>query len=103
MFISCNSNKEITRLLNSEEKEDIILGSYKAGESGDKQFVPLLLKNAADPRRSTNLRFKGISIYQSKMGALKKIFKLEPTIKISREPDSLVIKFYTELSEKQLN
>lgn len=100
---SCNSDKKILKLLNSDDKEDIILGAYKAGESGDKQFILLLLKNADDVRRSTNLQFKGISVYQSKMGALKKIFKQESPVKITHRPDSTVIKFYTELSQKPFN
>lgn len=103
MFTSCNSDKEIIRLLNSKEKDDIISGAYKAGESGDKQFIPLLLKDAADPRRSTNLQFKGITIYQAKMIALKKIFKQEPPVKITYQTDSSIINFYTELSQKPLN
>ena len=100
LFISCNSHNKIIRLLNSKAKEDIILGAYEAGESGDRRFIPLLLKNANDVRRSTNLRFKGISVYQSKMGALKKIFKQDPPVKLTHKPDSTVINFYTELSKE---
>ncbi|WP_343673619.1 hypothetical protein [Chitinophaga sp.] len=100
LFTSCNSDKEIIRLLNSEEKEDIILGAYKAGKTGDKQFVPLLLKNAADRRASINIKFKGFTVYQEKMLALQKIFKQAPPAKITDKPDSLVINFYTELSKE---
>jgi hypothetical protein len=100
MLTSCNSDKEITRLLNSEEKEEIILGAHKAGESGDKQFVPLLLKNADDRRASINIKFKGFTVYQEKMIALRKIFKQDPPTKITDKPDSLVINFYTELSKE---
>ena len=35
VFDSCNNDKEILRLLNSERKEDVISGAYKAGESGE--------------------------------------------------------------------
>jgi hypothetical protein len=65
---SCNSDEKIEKLLRSSEKEDIIEGTYKAGETENRKFVPLLLENANDPRRSTNLKFKGITVYQSKMG-----------------------------------
>jgi hypothetical protein len=41
IFGSCNNDKEIIRLLNSKHKDDVILGAYKAGERGDKQFIPL--------------------------------------------------------------
>jgi hypothetical protein len=93
---SCNSDEKIEKLLRSNDKEDMIEGAYRAGETGNKKFVPLLLRNAYDPRGTTNLKFKGISVYQSKMGALKKILKQEPPVTITRKPDSLVIKFYTE-------
>jgi hypothetical protein len=58
IFNSCgNNDNKIIRLLNSEHKDDVISGAYMAGESSNKQFVPLLLKNANDVRTSTNLRF----------------------------------------------
>ena len=101
VFDSCNNDKEILRLLNSERKEDVISGAYKAGESGDKQFVPLLLKDANDVRTSTNIKFLGYNVYQEKMIALKKIFKQDPPVEIVDKPDSIIIKFYMELSTKQ--
>jgi hypothetical protein len=101
--MSCNTDENIIKLLNSEDKEDIISGAYKAGKSGDKKFVSLLLQNSDDPRRSTNLQFKGITVYQAKMTALKKIFKQEPPVKITYQTDSSIIKFYTELLQKPLN
>ena len=91
---SCSDNKEIFRLLKSTDKEDVIQGAFQAGESGDKHFIPLLLQNAADPRRSTDIFFKGITVYQSKMIALQKILKLSPPNEISYKIDSNVIKFY---------
>jgi hypothetical protein len=97
IFFSCNNNKKIIELLNSNEKEDVILGAYKAGETGDKQFVPLLLKNIDDPRRSTNLKFKGITVYQAKMEALEDIFKKKAPAKITYKVDSTIINFYTRL------
>ena len=100
IIISCNNDHKIIRLLQSSEKEDIIYGAYLAGESNEKKFVPLLLDSAADPRRSTNLRFLGISIYQSKMGALSKILKKEPPVKLTRDVDSVIIKFYIDLAKE---
>lgn len=99
-FSSCNNDKKILRLLKSERKDDVILGAYKAGESGSKQFVQLLLKDANDVRTSTNVKFLGYNVYQEKMIALRKIFKEEPPVKITDKPDSVIIKFYTELSKK---
>ena len=94
---SCNKDERIIKLLNSKDKEALILGAYEAGETKKKKFVPLLLKNANDPRSTTNIRFKGFTVYQEKMIALKKIFKTEPPVKITDIPDSIVIIFYTEL------
>jgi hypothetical protein len=91
----CNYDEKIATLLNSSKKNDIILGAYLAGESHKLEFVPLLLRNANDVRISTNIRFKGMSVYQEKMIALKKIFKLGPPTEITEKPDSLIINFYT--------
>jgi hypothetical protein len=97
VFFYLNSDRRIQNLLNSNKTDDLILGAYKAGKSEDKKFIPLLLKNAADARTTTNFRFKGFSVYQEKMIALKKIFKTEPPLRIENIPDSNVIKFYTDL------
>lgn len=99
LCISCNSSRdEIFKLLHSENKEDLILGAYKAGESRNKDYIQLLLNNANDERRSINIRFKGITVYESKMIALKKVFEKTPPVKITDAPDSNVIRFYIDLS-----
>lgn len=94
VFLSCNEEVEICKLLNSKDKDEIIRGAFEAGNTGDKKYIPLLLKNANDCRRSTNLKFKGYSVYQAKMTAIKKISKKESPVTIGRMPDSLVIKYY---------
>src|SRR5688572_17052883 len=86
--LSCDRKQHIRELLTSNDKEEIILGAYKAGETGDFSFITLLIKDASDPRMSTNIRFKGFSVYQSKMIALRKIFKKAPPIPITYRPDS---------------
>jgi hypothetical protein len=98
LFSFCSNNDKIIELLSSNAKEDKILGSYKAGKSGNKDFVPLLIKDFADPRVSTNIQFKGFSVYQEKAIALWKILKKSPPAKITADPDSIVIKFYIELA-----
>ena len=95
--LGCNRKQHIRELLSSKDKEEIILGAYRAGETGDVSFGTLLIKNANDPRISTNINFKGFSVYQSKMIALKKIFSKDPPVPITYRPDSLVIKFYNGL------
>jgi hypothetical protein len=100
LLISCQSNDKVMSLLKSADKEDIIQGSYKAGKSGEHMFIPYLLANANDPRRSTNIRFKSLSVYSAKMKALSKIFHQSPPIEITQNPDSAVIKFFIELAKK---
>jgi hypothetical protein len=96
LFIICmsrNTDEKTIVLLNSTDKEEVISGAYKACETGNGKFVPYLLKDAYDERRSTNIRFKGITVYQAKMVALKKIFKQEPPEKITYKLDSIAINF----------
>jgi hypothetical protein len=102
-FVSCSSNykdDEIRRLLKSNNTEDLIIGAFKAGESGKTEFIPLLLLNDNNPGICTNIQFKGFSVYQEKMVALKKILKVDPPVKITHDPDSVVIRFYSALAEK---
>lgn len=96
-----HSDWQIERLLNSTHTTNQVKGAYRAGESGNKIFIPLLLKNADDPSTSTNISFYGATVYQQKMLALQKIFKQAPPTPISDKPDSVVIKFYIELAKQQ--
>lgn len=100
LVTSCDRDREIVRLLESNNSDDVILGAYKAGESGDKKYVPLLLNNCSDIRGSINIHFKGITVYQEKMIALRKIYKKDPPNKIRYRPDSTIIKYYLELSKE---
>jgi hypothetical protein len=97
--VSCTSDTEIIRLLKSSNHNDVILGAFEAGETGDRKFIPLLINNADDPRTSNMLEFKGFSVYQEKMLALQKIFKKSPPVRITYMPDSVVIHFYIELAK----
>ncbi len=104
LFIACkSSDNDIKILLQSENIDDRIEGAYKAGQSGKVEFIPYLLNNADDPSRSTQLQFKGLSVYQEKMIALRKILKVESPVRITRVPDSLVIRFYTKAASKYLS
>jgi hypothetical protein len=98
LFINCNSDQRITKLLKSNNINDIIKGARKAEKSGKVKFIPYLLNDAGDPRRSTSLQFKGVSVYQAKMEALENIFKKSPPQKIDRKVDSTIIEFYRKLA-----
>ena len=95
------NKSKIHYLLLSLDKNDLILGAYKAGESGEKEFVPLLLKKGDDSRMSTNLKFKGITVYQSKMIALRKIFMKAQPVDVIYKTDSNVINYYIQLDNSK--
>ncbi|MDN3584375.1 hypothetical protein [Mucilaginibacter flavus] len=104
LFTSCvNSDEGIKTLLQSKTLDDQIEGACKAGESGKMDFIPYLLMNADDPRVSTDLRYKGFSVYQEKMIAIKTILKIGPPKTITREPDSTIIQFYVNAASKYIN
>ena len=102
LFAYWNSEIRIRRLLESEDFNDLMYGTYLAGESGNEDFVPMLLNNPQDNRTSTQIRFKGFSVYYGKMIALKKIYSVNPPVAITQEPDSMVIGFYENLYNDKL-
>jgi len=87
--------------LQSNDPEDLIIGAFQAGESGKKEFIPLLLENADNASGCSHIQFKGFSVYQEKMGALSKIMKVKPFRSLTHYPDSQIIRFYTMLAVKQ--
>lgn len=97
--ISCNNvhkKEKIYKLLNSNDATDIIKGCSYLKDSNDTVFVPLLLDNLDDQRISHNYKFYGISVYESKIKALKRISKLSPPNKITYKMDASNIKFYKD-------
>lgn len=103
ILFSCDHDKEIRHLLNSRIPNEIIDGAYKAGETADEQYVPLLLKNAADGREGSSLHFALLTVYSVKMFALERILHVSPPHpfwKIKTPPDSVNIKFYSALWQK---
>ena len=100
IFTACHNSDQIIKLLNSNNKDDIIRGAFEAGETKNRVFVPYILNNASDVRMSTNIRFYGVTVYQAKMQALEKIFEKSPPHKITYKLDSSVIKYYVDLSKE---
>lgn len=88
------SRKEVDRLLESDRPGDLVKAYYLIGEKKDTLYIPTILQNASDPRITHDVEFKGNSVYQSKMTALKKISGLTPPRQITYKPDTLVIQFY---------
>ena len=85
---------EIGKLINSNDVNEIVEGYFIVGEQKQTHFISGIFNNANDGRISHHYKFKGISVYQSKMIAMKKISGISPPIKINYKPDSLVIDFY---------
>jgi len=104
LFVSCEdySNQEINQLLRSDDPEKIIKALYLIGEKRDTTFLQEIIDNPYDPRVSHDLRFKGISVYQSKMIALKKISGTLPPREITYQPDSVIVKFYCKWVNEKL-
>jgi len=103
IIFSCNKDEEIKRLLNSNKPTEIIEGTCEAGESDNKDYVPLLLHDAGNPNASTALRWKGYTVYEEKMYALQKILNVKPPHLVTPStsyPDSVNIKFYNNLWQK---
>lgn len=98
-FISCD-NKQITEeeqikeMINSDDPGKIVEGYYIIGNEKRNVFIKDAFLNATDSRISHQYKFKGISVYQSKMIALKKISGLTSPVLIKHKADSVVIKFY---------
>ncbi|WP_295675904.1 hypothetical protein [uncultured Mucilaginibacter sp.] len=100
ILASCSDDREITRLLNSNIPNEIIEGAYKAGNSGEKKYVPLLLHDAANGSEGTSLHFARFTVYTEKMFALERILHVKPPHPfggIKTQPDSVNIRFYVAL------
>ncbi|WP_157494189.1 hypothetical protein [Fulvivirga imtechensis] len=94
-LISCESDKDkIRRLISSDNKDEVVKGYYLIGEQRDRTFITDVFTNPYDPRISHHIKFKGISVYQSKMIAMKKITEMEPPSEITYKPDTAVVNFY---------
>ncbi|WP_282160412.1 hypothetical protein [Ulvibacterium marinum] len=100
ILLSCGyknrDTEQIKELLLSESIDDVFEGNFLAGKQKEEGLVYLILKDADDPKIIHNIKYKGMSIYQSKMMALKNISGLEPTSQITHKPDSSIVAFYTE-------
>jgi len=93
--ISCQDSKqEVKRLLERGQKEDLVKAFYLIGENRDTSFLKEVIANPYDPRIVHLAQFYGMSVYQSKMVALRKISGLSPPRKITYQPDSTVVNFY---------
>ena len=100
LFVACNKDKEIKGLLNGPTSVDRIQGCYEAMETDDLSYVPLLLKDSGIPLITTNIRFKGTSVYQADMYSLSRLLKVRPPHSVERKVDSVNVKFFLNYWER---
>lgn len=108
LFVSCKKkenceDKNIVGLIKSKDIHKVIEGNYLIGECKKENLVKYLFNNIRDSRITHNYEFYGISIYQSKVIALKKISGLAPPKEINNEVDESIIGFYFDWWQKQGN
>lgn len=94
-------DENIDSLIRSENVNKVIYGFYLIGEKKDTAYVKEIFKNIYDSRVSHNSRFLGISVYQSKVIALRKISGLDPPNPVTYRPDPVVISFYIEWAKER--
>ncbi|MBD2770491.1 hypothetical protein IC235_21615 [Hymenobacter sp. BT664] len=95
LMCSCVSKEPgIDSLLKSKKATDVISAFYTIGNLKDTSYVRNIFIDPYDPRVSHDYRFLGISVYQSKMIAIKKISGCDPPAPITYRPDSSIVKFY---------
>lgn len=99
LCISCNNGEKVDienvkKLIASKNVNEIVEGYFIIGETNQTIFINDMFININDARISHHYRFKGISVYQSKMIALRKISGLKSPYKITSKPDKRIICFY---------
>jgi hypothetical protein len=89
-----NNSKKIKELLKKDKAIYLVEAFYLIGENKDTSFIKQIFDNPYDERISHHINFNGISVYEAKMSALKKISGLNPPQKITNDPDPAIINFY---------
>ncbi|WP_124981828.1 hypothetical protein [Nonlabens xiamenensis] len=101
LFFSCKDDynkKDVEKMLNSNNTSQLVEAYYLIGEHKDTSFVKNIFSQIEDVRISHDLKFKGVSVYQSKMIALKKIYNVDPPNPLSKEVDKSLVDFYREIA-----
>ena len=87
-------DEAIIELLESEDINDNFRGNFLAGKYKRRNVVHIILSDPYNPKITHHKNFYGLSLYQSKMIALKNISKMTPPVEIDYKPDSTVVEFY---------
>jgi len=88
------TDKRLIGFLSSNNIDSIMEGNYIASKNKRKDMVCLILKEPYDSRISHNIKYKGMSVYQSKISALRNISGLNTSQKITYKVDSTIVAFY---------
>ena len=96
LIYGCHSSnvKDIDKLISSGRTIDIIRCANLIGEYKKIEYIPYLFNNIEDDRVTNDLRYKGISAYQSCAEALRRLSGLEPPNKITYKLDTTIVIFY---------
>ena len=95
LVASCEEGDlSVHELLLSPRATNVMRGAYTAGQARDTSQLRALFAGAYDPRISHDAHFLGMSVYQCRMGALRKISGSEPPKPITCRPDSAVVVLY---------
>jgi hypothetical protein len=93
---------EYTKGLESGHTNDICDACYHFGEARDTSAVKLLLNGILDPRISTNLFFKGMSVNYCRLAALENISGLPSGRKTAQfDVDTIAALFYLDWAVKE--
>lgn len=88
-------------MLDSDKKIEVIKAINYIADHHQTHMVKYLLTDAMDPRIIHDLRYKGMSIYQIKMGAMERLTGIKSVKEITYQPDSTVFKFYLDIVLKK--
>jgi len=101
-FYSCTLTEKYKQDLLSDDQNKIDEACYKLGEAKDTSAVKLLLTKILDPRMSTNIRFKGMTVNYCRLSALKKISGVDIGRKFDQfGVDTVATNFYIDWAVRQ--
>jgi|GEM_PF-3350922 hypothetical protein len=92
--ISINRKNDLWVMVKSNNVDSIIDATIEIQEAKDTSMFSAILYKPDDPRITNNLKYKGLSVYQIKMQALKLMTGLNPPKQITYNIDTTIINFY---------
>jgi len=96
-FQSCShkyDRQKIWALIKSDSVNSIIEATIEIQEAKDTGMVDALMYKSEDPLITHLSKYKGMSVYQIKMLALKSVTGIAPPKEITYTVDTAVIHFY---------